>query len=73
MNVKENAVSSTSDFYHARAADSAREAREAALENVRDRCLRSEAAWRSMAERLTHAETMRAQQIAEKTGMLAAE
>ena len=59
-------MSATSDYYRARAAEMAREASNALLDNVRERCLRSEAAWLTMAERLTHAETMRAQQVAEK-------
>jgi hypothetical protein len=59
-------VSATSDFYLNRATEAAREAREAVLDNVRERSLRSEAAWLTMAERLTRAEAMRAQQVAEK-------
>lgn len=59
-------MSATSDYYRARAADMAREARDAVLDNVRERCLRSEAAWLTMAERLMRAETMRAQQVIEK-------
>lgn len=59
-------MSANSDFYLARAADCQREAGEAKLSNVRDRCRRSEAAWRKMAERVLHAETTRAQQVAEK-------
>ena len=38
-------MSATSNYYLARAEDSAREAREANLSNVKERCLRSEAAW----------------------------
>jgi hypothetical protein len=59
-------MSVTSDFYRARAADSAAEAKLAKLDNVRERCLRAEAAWLVMADRLTRAETMRAKQAAEK-------
>lgn len=59
-------MSVTSDFYLARAADCAREARETDLSNVRDRCLRSEAAWRTMAERVLRNETSRSRQEAEK-------
>jgi len=59
-------MSISSDFYLARAADCAREAREAKLANVRERCLRSEAAWRKMAERVLLAETNRSRQEAEK-------
>lgn len=59
-------MSATSEFYTARANDSAREAEDATLDNVRDRCRRSEAAWRAMADRLTRAETMRERQAADK-------
>jgi hypothetical protein len=52
-------MSTTSDFYLARAEESARDAAATTLENVRDRCLRSEAAWRSMADRLMRGEVMR--------------
>lgn len=52
-------MSTTSEFYLARAAESARDAANTRLENVRERCLRSEAAWRAMAERLIHAEKLR--------------
>ncbi|TVV69969.1 hypothetical protein [Sphingomonas solaris] len=59
-------MSATSDFYRARAEESNREAEAALLDNVRDRCRRSEAAWTAMAERLTRAEAMRDQQTADK-------
>lgn len=52
-------MSATRDFYLARAADSARAAAEATLDNVRDRCRRSEAAWRSMADRIGRSEKLR--------------
>ena len=39
------------EFYRQRADDCAAEAAAATLDNVRDRALRSAAAWRSMAER----------------------
>jgi hypothetical protein len=54
-------MSATSDFYLARAEDCARSADGAMLENVRDRFRRSEAAWRSMADRLLLTEEMRSQ------------
>ena len=48
-------------------ADQAREDAEAAtLENVRDRCLRAEAAWRTMAARAERSEQMRADERARK-------
>ena len=59
-------MSTTSDFYTARADESARDAAAATLDNVRERCLRSEAAWRSMAERLERGEAMRDTLAAEK-------
>jgi len=59
-------MSVSSDFYLARAADCAREARETRLTNVRDRCLRSEAAWRKMAERVLQAEAGKSRLEAEK-------
>jgi hypothetical protein len=52
-------MNNTSTFYLARADECAREARETGLENVRERNLRSEAAWRAMAARLLHGERMR--------------
>jgi hypothetical protein len=54
------------EFYLARAAEAKREADAATLSNVRDRCLRSEAAWLSMAERAERTEKMRARSEAEK-------
>jgi len=59
-------MSVNSDFYLARAADCAREALETQLANVRERCLRSEAAWRTMAERVLRAEAVKSRQEAEK-------
>lgn len=59
-------MSVTSDFYLARAAECAREAEATVLENVRERCLRSQEAWLSMANRLRKGEVMRDQVAAEK-------
>ncbi|WCT72794.1 hypothetical protein PQ455_14280 [Sphingomonas naphthae] len=59
-------MSVTSDFYLARAAECEREAQATTLENVRDRCRRSEAAWREMAARMVKGETMRVTLAAEK-------
>ena len=61
-------MSATSDFYLARAEESARDAASTTLANVRDRALRSEAAWRSMAERLQRGEVMRDTLAAAKAG-----
>lgn len=61
-------MSVTSQFYLARAAECARDAEAALLDNVRDRYRRSEAAWRAMADRLTRAEVVRAEETARKAG-----
>jgi hypothetical protein len=52
-------MSQTHEFYTARAEEAAAEAQNAALDNVRERALRSEAAWRQMADRLIQVETQR--------------
>jgi hypothetical protein len=52
-------MSTTSELYLARAADAAQQAEETNLANVKESCLRSEAAWRSMAERAIRAENIR--------------
>lgn len=52
-------MSVTSEYYLARAAESARDAEAATLDNVRDRCRRSEAAWLTMAGRIAQGEAMR--------------
>ncbi|HEY5721557.1 MAG TPA: hypothetical protein VIT45_04470 [Allosphingosinicella sp.] len=63
------------EFYLARAAEARREADAASLSNVRERCLRSEAAWLSMAERAERTEKMRARSEADKAAaaLIAAE
>ena len=43
-------MSQTFEFYDARAQESAAEAEQAVLENVRERALRSEKTWRGLAE-----------------------
>jgi hypothetical protein len=53
-------------FYLERAAEARAIACAAALDNVRDRWLRSEASWTEMASRSEHNEKMRAKLIAEK-------
>jgi hypothetical protein len=47
------------EFYLARAAQARADADSATLDNVRDRCLRSEAAWTLLAERAARTEQMR--------------
>ena len=52
-------MSRTLEFNLARADDAAEEAKVATLDNVRDRALRAEAAWRHMADRQVKIETGR--------------
>jgi hypothetical protein len=54
-------MSATSDLYLSRAAESAKEAAESGLENVRERHLRAERVWRDMAEKLLHTERLSAE------------
>jgi len=54
------------EFYLARAAEAKRDAEAATLDNVRNRCLRSEAAWSDMAARAERGDKMRAKLEAEK-------
>lgn len=59
-------MSATADFYLARAAESAQAAAATDLVNVRERCLRSEAAWRNMADRLIRIENQKQLDAIEK-------
>jgi len=59
-------MTNTTAFYLARAEECALEARNARLENVRERSLRSETAWRAMAARLLHGERLRLASAREK-------
>ena len=59
-------MSVNSDYYRARAEENAVEAEKASLEMVRDRLLRSAAAWGAMAEQLSRAERKRVQLAEEK-------
>jgi hypothetical protein len=59
-------MSAQSDFYEARAHDARSDADAATLDNVRDRCLRSAAAWEGMAVRAARTDRMRIRQLAEK-------
>jgi hypothetical protein len=54
------------DVYLARANDARAEADGATLENVRERCLRAEAAWREMAARAERTARMRAEVLVTK-------
>lgn len=58
------------ELYLLRAEQAHAEAQEATLENVRERCLRAEAAWMEMASRAERTEKMRATQLAAKAALL---
>ena len=57
-------MSSQLQFYVARAEQARADADAATLDNVRERCLRSEAAWNLLAERAMRTEEKRAENIA---------
>lgn len=59
------------ETFLARAAEARAAADAAQLDNVRDRCLRSEAAWSEMAARAERTEKLRAAKEAEKAEMAA--
>jgi hypothetical protein len=59
-------MSQQHEFYLARAAEANAEAEKATLDNVRDRCLRAEAAWSAMAARAERSDKARAKAAAEK-------
>jgi len=61
------------ETYLARAADARAQAQAATLDNVRERCLRSEAAWNAMADRAERTERMRETLLAEKAKAAAAQ
>ena len=72
-------MSQTFEFYDARARESAVEAEQAVLENVRERALRSEKTWRALAEQARKvlvdrekAEIVRAERRAAEAAALAA-
>ena len=54
------------ETYLARAAEAREAAAKATLDNVRERCLRSEEAWMLMADRAARTEKMRATLLASK-------
>jgi hypothetical protein len=53
------AISTHLQFYVTRAAQARADADAATLDNVRDRCLRSEAAWTELADRAAKTEQLR--------------
>jgi hypothetical protein len=57
------------EVYLLRAEQARAEADAATLDNVRDRCLRAEAAWMEMAARADRTERMRAAQVAHKAAL----
>lgn len=59
-------MSTTSDLYLLRADENAQAAQETNLVNVRERCLRAEAAWRTMADRLLITEQQKKADALEK-------
>jgi hypothetical protein len=59
-------MSTHHEFYLERASAARRDADEATLANVRDRCLRAAAAWDEMAARAARTERMRAETEAKK-------
>lgn len=58
--------SSNRAFYLARATEAREQAEAATLEHVRERCLRSEAAWTAMAERAERSEKLKAAEAERK-------
>jgi hypothetical protein len=60
------------DFYLARAAEARADADAATLDNVRDRCLRSEAAWSAMATRAERTDKAREKLVIQKAAVSAA-
>jgi hypothetical protein len=67
------AIMTDRETYLARAAEARAQADEAKLDNVRDRCLRSEAAWNEMAERAERTHRMREALQADKDKAAAAQ
>jgi hypothetical protein len=59
------------EVYKLRAEQARADADAATLENVRERCLRAEAAWSEMADRAERTEQMRASQAAAKAALIA--
>ena len=60
------------ETFLARAAEAQAQADAATLDNVRDRCLRSAAAWSEMAQRAERTERMRETLLADKARVAAA-
>jgi hypothetical protein len=58
------------EFFLARAAQSRAEAEEATLDHVRERCLRSEAAWISFADKARRSDKMKAEEALRRAAKL---
>ena len=56
------------EFYRARVAQSRADAEAATLDHVRERCLRSQAAWQAMADRAGRSDEFREKALLEKRG-----
>lgn len=65
-------MTTTREFYVARAADARADADAASLDNVRERCLRAAAAWEAMADRAARTDRMREESEAKKAALLLA-
>jgi hypothetical protein len=59
------------EFYLARAEQARADAEAATLEHVRERCLRSEAAWTALADRAERSERLRVEEALRKAGQAA--
>ena len=66
-------MSTQLQYYLDRAEDARKDADAATLDNVRQRCLRSEAAWKEMAARARRTEVMRTKSEAAKAAAREAE
>ena len=66
-------MSQTFDFYDARAREAADEAKQATLQNVRERHLRAEKTWRSLADQAQKVATDRAKADQERVARREAE
>lgn len=64
-------MSANHDFYLARAAEARADAAAAKLDNVRERCLRAEAAWTAMADRAGRSDRARERLADEKAAAAA--
>ena len=65
-------MSPQSEIFRTRADEARADAEAAILDNVRERCLRSAAAWDHMADRAQRTDKMRVRQAAEKEAARAA-